>query len=92
MTHMEKLNTKLIQLFHEYLNKYPDLLDQIPDNAALVMQLQGDGAFNRWSRKIAEENREGGPMVYVEITLKPQGIETMTIQAIEKLELQPVQV
>ncbi|MFQ5796567.1 MAG: DUF5647 family protein [Candidatus Bipolaricaulia bacterium] len=91
MNRMEELNTKLIQLFHEYLQERPELLDQIPDDAVLVMQLHGDEVFNRWSRKISEEEgQEGWPVVYVEIALKPQGAKVLTVQAIEKLELQPI--
>lgn len=40
MTAHERKNDELIMLFDEFLQKRPDVLDEIPDNAVLVMQLE----------------------------------------------------
>lgn len=65
------LNAELGAEFDHYVLVHPEVLDQIPDEAALCFQLEGEEAFNRWSRRLA--TRTGGqPIVYVHITkLKP---------------------
>jgi len=70
MTPNEKQNTSLIALFDELLRKRPDVLDEIPNNSVIVMQLEGDALFNSWARKIAEENAEERPLLLVKFNLK----------------------
>ncbi len=66
-------NTLLVREFDRYILEYPDFADRIPDNALVVMQIEGDDAFNSWARQVASEAVEpGGKVVYVTVTdLKP---------------------
>ena len=82
----EMKNTELIKEFDRYVREHPAFADDIPKNAVVVMQLEGDRKFNQWSRKLAETHaEEGQPIVYVRIKkLKPFR------SRIEKLELKRV--
>ncbi|MFN4218138.1 MAG: DUF5647 family protein [Candidatus Bipolaricaulia bacterium] len=85
----EQQNSELITLFDEFLRKRPDLLDEIPDNAVLVMQLEGDKAFNEWAYQIAHANAGNRPMVLVTFALKSRR-KPLSLKGIERLELSPV--
>lgn len=85
----EQKNTELITLFDEFLRKRPDLLDEIPGNAVLVMQLEGDKAFNEWAYQIAHANAGDRPMVLVTFALKSRR-KPLSLKVIERLELAPV--
>ncbi len=89
MSRFERKNTLLIKAFGEYLREHPDMMDEIPDDAQLVMQIEGDEAFNAWSRGIAQPELSE-PQVYVRFTLKEGIAKSGQLAAIEKLELQPV--
>lgn len=88
-TAFEQKNNELIALFDEVLRKRPDLLDEIPDNAVLVMQLEGDKAFNEWAYQIAHANAGNRPMVSVIFALKSRR-KPLSLKVIERLELSPV--
>jgi hypothetical protein len=89
MNRFEKKNTVLIKAFGQYLREHLGLMDELPDDTLLVMQVEGDEAFNAWSRRIAQPE-PGQPIVYVKFTLKQQMAKVNTPADIEKLELQPV--
>ncbi|KKO20376.1 MAG: hypothetical protein L3J18_00725 [Candidatus Brocadia sp.] len=79
-------NSMLVKEFDRYIIEHPEFADGIPDNALVVMQIEGDEEFNNWAREtargIAEKNT---PIVYVTITeLKP------VRSRIEKLKLELV--
>ena len=79
-------NGVLVREFDKYVLEHPEFANQIPDNALVVMQIDGDEEFNIWAReaaqKVAEKNT---PVVYVTITeLKP------VRSRIEKLRLESV--
>ena len=79
-------NGVLVREFDKYVLEHPEFANQIPDNALVVMQIDGDEEFNIWARetaqKVAEKNT---PVVYVTITeLKP------VRSRIEKLRLELV--
>lgn len=82
----EVQNTDLVKEFNRYVREHPEFADDIPQNAVVVMQLEGDRKFNQWSRKLARSHAEKGqPIVYVRIQkLKPLR------SRIEKLELKRV--
>ena len=42
MNIMERKNTELIKEFNRYVREYPQFSENIPDNALVVMQLEGD--------------------------------------------------
>lgn len=88
-TVFEPKNNELIALFDEVLRKRPDLLDEIPDNAVLVMQLEGDKAFNEWALHIAHANAGDRPIVLVTFALKSRR-KPLSLKVIERLELSPV--
>lgn len=88
-TVFEQKNNELIALFDEVLRKRPDLLDEIPDNAVLVMQLEGDKDFNEWAHQIARANAGDRPVVSVTFALKSRR-RPISLKVIERLELSPV--
>lgn len=76
-------NSMLVKEFDRYIIEHPDFADTIPDNALVVMQIQGDNEFNSWARETSLSAAEKDtPIVYVTIKeLKP------VRSRIEKLEL-----
>ena len=68
MNVMERKNTDLIKEFNRYIREHPEFADSIPDNAIVIMQLEGDEDFNKWSLELAKSHVEKGqPLVYVRI-------------------------
>ena len=66
-------NTILVKEFDRYILEYPEFAEKIPENALVVMQVEGDEEFNNWAREtamsVADKNT---PIVYITITeLKP---------------------
>jgi len=79
-------NTILVKEFDRYILEHPEFADKIPNNALVVIQVEGDEGFNNWARgtalSIAEKDT---PIVYITITeLKP------VRSRIEKLKLELV--
>ena len=68
MSILEKRNGLLGFEFDRYVREHPKFVDKIPDNAQVVLLLEGDDKFNAWSTQLgklqAEPNR---PIVYVTI-------------------------
>jgi hypothetical protein len=68
MNVMERKNTELIKEFNAYIREHPDFAESIPNNAIVIMQLEGDEEFNKWSREMAGSQAEKGqPLVYIKI-------------------------
>jgi hypothetical protein len=72
VTKFERLNSVLGYEFDRYVMEHPDFADKIPLGATVVLLLEGEDAFNKWARSIAERNRakdkdENGPVLYVRI-------------------------
>jgi hypothetical protein len=84
MNIMERKNTDLIKEFNRYIREHPEFADRIPENAIVVMQLEGDEAFNKWVLELAKSHAEKGKdVLYVRIKkIKP------IRSRIEELELQ----
>lgn len=82
----ERKNIELIKEFDRYVREHPEFADDIPKNAVVVMQLEGNAKFNLWSRRLAKSHASNSqPIVYVQIRkLKPLR------SRIEKLELKRV--
>jgi len=77
-------NSMLIREFDRYILEHPEFANKIPNNALVVMQVEGDREFNKWAKntslKAAEKDQA---IVYVTITeLKP------VRSRIEKLRLE----
>jgi hypothetical protein len=85
MRFVEK-NSLLVKEFDKYVLEHPEFADKFPDNALVVMQIEGDEEFNNWARETAHRVAEKDtPIVYVTITeMKP------VRSRIEKLRLELV--
>jgi hypothetical protein len=66
-------NSMLVREFDRYVLEHPEFADRIPDNALVVMQMEGDPGFNSWAREASSAAlEEGQPLVYVTISeLRP---------------------
>lgn len=84
MNIMERKNTDLIKEFDRYVREHPEFADSIPNNAVVIMQLEGDEEFNKWSFNLAKSHAEKDQsVIYVKIKkIKP------IRSRIEELELQ----
>ena len=70
---METKHSILVTEFDRYVIEHPEFAAEIPENAQIVLQVQGDDEYNEWSRQLAERQREQGqPAIYVKVKgLKP---------------------
>ena len=77
-------NSILVKEFDRYILEHPEFANKIPDNALVVMHIEGDEEFNNWARETAQSVADkNNPIVYVTITeLKP------VRSRIEKLKLE----
>ena len=48
-------NSMLVKEFDKYILEHPEFADGIPNDALVVMQLEGDEDFNSWAREAAQE-------------------------------------
>ena len=69
----EKRHAMLMTEFDRCVMEHPKFAAQIPPNAQIVLQLEGEEAYNHWSRELASEQWEPDqPVVHVHIKgLKP---------------------
>ena len=68
MNILERKNTDLIKEFNRYVREHPEFADKIPNNAIVIMQLEGDEEFNSWSFKLGKAHAEKGqPIVCIRI-------------------------
>ncbi len=75
----------IIKEFNAYIREPPEFANNIPDNAIVIMQLEGDEEFNKWSLNLAKKYTEKEqPVVFIKIK-KIKAISSR----IEDLELQP---
>ena len=72
-TKFTEKNTMLVREFDKYILEHPTFAEQIPDGGLIVMQVEGDEAFNEWARQAARKAADkSNPRVYVTVTeLKP---------------------
>ena len=70
---LEKKHSILVTEFDRYVIEHPEFAKKIPQNAQIVLQVEGDEDYNRWSKELAEKQREPGQkVVYVKVKgLKP---------------------
>ena len=68
MNMMERRNTELIKEFDAYIREHPEFAEHIPNNAVVIMQLEGDEEFNKWSLDLAKGYEgEDYPIICVKI-------------------------
>jgi hypothetical protein len=64
----EKRNSLLGMEFDRYLREHPEFSDKIPNNAQVILLLEGDEEFNKWSARIGKEQAaQDQPLLYVTI-------------------------
>ena len=67
----EKKQAILVTEFDRYVVEHPDFASQIPPGAQVVIQVEGDDAFNEWARRLADgqQNRINSGFPYARISL-----------------------
>jgi len=70
---LERKHAILVTEFDRYVAEHPEFAVKIPRNAQIVLQVEGDEEYNKWSAQLAERQRElGQRAVYVKVKgLKP---------------------
>jgi Family of unknown function (DUF5647) len=64
----EKRNNLLGMEFDRYLREHPEFTEKIPNNAQVILLLEGDEEFNKWSARIGKEQAaQDQPLLYVTI-------------------------
>ena len=65
--HFQKLNAELGAEFDRYVAENPTWAQKnIPSGAKVALQIDGNAAFNAWSRELAKRTRGGNqPVVFV---------------------------
>ncbi len=54
--------------FHRYLMENKEFANNIPANALVIFQIEGEDAFNHWHRETSLKNREAGqPVIYIHV-------------------------
>jgi hypothetical protein len=68
VTKFERLNSVLGVEFDRYVMEHPGFAERIPPGAIVVLQLEGEDAFNKWARDIADLHRgKDEPILLVEV-------------------------
>ena len=70
---LERKHAILVTEFDRYVAEHPEFAVNIPRDAQIVLQLEGDEEYNEWSRQLAEKQKEKNQrVVYVTVKgLKP---------------------
>lgn len=53
--------------FNRYLIEHPEVTETIGNQANIFFEVEGDEAFNQWSRRLAEQETSNGNLVWVKI-------------------------
>jgi hypothetical protein len=77
---LEKKHGILVTEFDRYVVEHPEFAEKIPQNAQIVLQVEGDDEYNRWSRELADRQREPDQAV---IYIKIKGLKPVTSRLIE---------
>lgn len=68
--------------FDRYMKEHPEFRERIPNNAQVVLLLEGDEEFNQWGIRVGKEQAEKGqPIIYV--TIKKLGPAHSRIEELE---------
>lgn len=52
--------------FHKYVMENEEVAKNIPPNALIIFQVEGEDAWNTWHTEVSLRNREAGqPILYV---------------------------
>jgi len=65
---LEKKHAILVTEFDRYVVEHSEFAVEIPQNAQIILQIEGDMEYNEWSKRLAQKQREPGqPIVYVKV-------------------------
>lgn len=68
MSVFEKRYALLGLEFDRYVREHPEFIGKILENAQVILLLEGDEEFNKWSARIGKEQAEQDqPLLYVTI-------------------------
>ena len=93
----EEINATLAYLFNKAMSENPELMEALPDDAVVIMQLKGYESFNDWAKEISLKRpmEKGQKVVYALFRLKPRLApkqitpRRIVSSKVEDLELQP---
>ena len=70
---LEKKHAILLTEFDRYVMEHHEFANKIPQNAQIILQVEGDEEYNEWSKQLAERQRETNqPVIHVKVKgLKP---------------------
>lgn len=70
---LDKRHNILVAEFDRYIIEHPEFAVKIPQNAQIVLQIEGDEEYNRWSKELAERQKEPEQLaVFIKVKgLKP---------------------
>ena len=66
---LEKKHAILVTEFDRYVMEHDEFAAEIPPNSQVVLQVEGDEEYSKWSRQLAESQREANQIV-VYVTVK----------------------
>ena len=68
MNIFEKRNSLLGMEFDRYVREHPEFSSKIPDNAHIILLVEGDREFNEWSIRIGKKKADKDqPIVFITI-------------------------
>ena len=62
---LEKKHAILVTEFDRYVMEHDEFAAEIPQNSQIVLQIEGDEEYNKWSRQLAESQREANQMTWM---------------------------
>ena len=71
--------------FHRYVMENEEYAENIPANALVIFQVEGEDDFNDWHKNTSLKNRETGqPIIYVYVKRwrKHSSIEELDVEAV----------
>ncbi len=77
--------TMLSTEFHRYIMENEEVTENIPANALVIFQVEGEDDFNDWHKETSLKNREGDqPIIYVYVKRwrKHSSIEELNVEAV----------
>ena len=84
---MIERNIELSAEFSRYLFEHPEIEENIPVNAEIILLPEFDQELKEFNLKMGKDIKaEGGKVMYIKI----QNIRPKTLSRIEKIELEPI--
>ncbi len=97
MKKYEEINATLAYLFHKATIEDPELLEKLPEDTVVIMQIEGYEVFNKWARRISLKHprEKGRRVIYAVFKLSPQlpprqmTSHRIATSKVKEVELQP---